>query len=202
MYRDHPSHPEHSHSRPEHSHLHSHSQSQSGCSSPDESCTYTPTSASSCSPALGYSRHNLGNGMDTGSPNAVPDDRWPYIRGSTSNGANNVSSEPYMCGRLTNPAVAHSLVVLTHQLMQTVELVRQLPEHTNYKNGGAHGCTVPKSIGALRELMQASGVKTSMDGEVVRVVKRVERVIEPLKSVDASGAVTVTAAPNMGETKE
>ncbi|KAF7791482.1 hypothetical protein EIP86_002498 [Pleurotus ostreatoroseus] len=156
MYREHPS-----------QHPHSHSQSQSGCSSPGDPCTYTSASgSSSSSPALGYARHTLAGGMGGGSSSAVlalaGSDLYyhqPYIRDSAGN-ANSASTEPCNCGCLTNPAAAHPLIALTHQLTQTVEMLRQLPEHAHHGQGQAR-CTILKSIGALHELMQCVSVPLS-----------------------------------------
>ncbi|KAF7798749.1 hypothetical protein EIP86_009974 [Pleurotus ostreatoroseus] len=153
------------------SHSHSHSQSQSGHSSLGDLCTYVSVSASSSySPALGYYRYNLGNGMYTGSSYAVLALRalagsdlyyhQPYICGSISNGVDKASSESCMCRYLMNLAAVHSHIALTHQLTQSVEFLRQLPEHTHYQNSGARGCTILKSIGAVRELIHG-GTLTS-----------------------------------------
>ena len=53
------------------------------------------------------------------------------------------------CTCLTNPAAGAPLISLTHQLQNTIELLRQLPEHA-----ARHNCTILKRIAQLNDLMQ------------------------------------------------
>ncbi|GJE91592.1 Zn(II)2Cys6 transcription factor [Phanerochaete sordida] len=52
------------------------------------------------------------------------------------------------CTCLTNPAAGAPLISLTHQLQNTIELLRQLPEHA-----ARHNCTILKRIAQLNDLM-------------------------------------------------
>ena len=67
----------------------------------------------------------------------------PYMRSPESTAA-----EP-ACSCLTNPAAGAPLISLTHQLQNTIELLRQLPEHAT-----RHGCHILKRITQLNDLMQ------------------------------------------------
>lgn len=67
----------------------------------------------------------------------------PYIRSDSA------QVQP-SCTCLTNPAAGHPLIGLTHQLQNTMQLLRQLPEHSNRH----HQCVILRRITELNELLQ------------------------------------------------
>ncbi|KAI0786148.1 hypothetical protein C8Q75DRAFT_794216 [Abortiporus biennis] len=58
------------------------------------------------------------------------------------------------CTCLTNPAAGHPLIALTHQLQSTMELLRQLPEHS----APHRQCAILKRVTELNELMHGGTV--------------------------------------------
>ncbi|KAJ3533234.1 hypothetical protein NM688_g7310 [Phlebia brevispora] len=124
------------------------SHSQSGCSSPGDQCNNYASSSSS-SPSMGYTQSRQ-SGSVLAMTNTDLYYHQPYIRGSDSS-----ASDP-PCGCLTNPAAGHPLISLTHQLQQTIELLRQLPEHA------ARGsCVILKQITQLNDLMHGGASATT-----------------------------------------
>lgn len=67
----------------------------------------------------------------------------PYIRPSDP------SPVQPSCTCLTNPAAGHPLIALTHQLQSTMEMLRQLPEHSTRNQ-----CLIMKRITDLNDMMQ------------------------------------------------
>ncbi|CAL1712207.1 unnamed protein product [Somion occarium] len=62
------------------------------------------------------------------------------------------------CTCLTNPAAAHPLIGLMHQLQNTLELLRHLPEHS-----GRNQCIVLRRIAELHDLMHGGSVNAEID---------------------------------------
>lgn len=113
-----------------------------GNCSPSSDCNVNYASSSSSTSSMGYSQPRQ-SGSVLAMTNADLYYHQPYIRSSDS-----TAPDP-ACGCLTNPAAAHPLISLTHQLQSTIDLLRQLPEHA------ARGsCGLLKHIGQLNDLMQ------------------------------------------------
>ncbi|KAI0344467.1 hypothetical protein BDW22DRAFT_1050162 [Trametopsis cervina] len=81
----------------------------------------------------------------------------PYLRDTTSS-----TSSAAACGCLTNPAAGHPLIALTQQLGNTLELLRQLPEHA-HAGGGARGasCVILRQVALLSDLMHGGSGATT-----------------------------------------
>lgn len=121
-----------------HQHNYSHRESHDNCS-PTHDMQYS--SSSSSPPTLNYSHMRQPNGV----LNLPSNDLYyhqPYIR--PENGTVDPS-----CSCLTNPAAGHPFISLTHQLQNTLEILRQLPEHSS-----RHQCLVLKRIAQLYDVMQ------------------------------------------------
>lgn len=115
-------------------------QSHGDCSPNPNDLHYSPSSSSSSS--LGYAQPRPPTNGVLSMPNNDLYYHQPYIRSETG------ASDP-SCSCLTNPAAGHPLISLTHQLQNTIELLRQLPEHAT-----RHNCVILKRITQLNDLMQ------------------------------------------------
>ncbi|KAI0086942.1 hypothetical protein BDY19DRAFT_995376 [Irpex rosettiformis] len=119
--------------------------------SPTNDMHYSPSSSSTTS-SLGFPPRQTSGVL------ALPSNdlyyHQPYIR------SENGTADP-SCSCLTNPAAGHPLISLTHQLQNTIELLRQLPEHATRHNN----CIILKRITQLNNLMQLLPHKNNAHGK-------------------------------------
>lgn len=114
-------------------------QHQGDCS-PVENANMTSYQSSS---TMGYGHHRQHAPPSLSMPNNDLYYHQPYIKPIVS------SPIHPSCTCLTNPAAGNPLIALIQQLQQTLQLLRQLPEHTS-----RHQCIILKRIAELHDLMQ------------------------------------------------
>ncbi|KAI0079491.1 hypothetical protein K474DRAFT_623551 [Panus rudis PR-1116 ss-1] len=129
---------------------HHHASQHGDCSSIDEHgmCSYPSSSTMS----YGHQRHHAPSQLSIANNNDLYYHQ-PYIKPSVS------SPIQPSCTCLTNPGAAHPLIALMQQLQSTLEILRQLPEHSS-----RHQCIILRRIMELNDLMHGGNANMDVSG--------------------------------------
>ena len=122
--------------------LNGHTHNSGNCSPSDNSSLCSYPSSSNSNVEYNHNRQNGTPSLGMSNNNDLYYHQ-PYIRPSDP------SPVQPSCTCLTNPAAGHPLIALTHQLQSTMEMLRQLPEHSTRNQ-----CLIMKRITDLNDMMQ------------------------------------------------